>query len=135
MHKTATWILGMIFTTVMLTTMEVKAISADDACNITGIKDVDFSTRAVNGKTFIELRDRNGKTSGYVFNTGDFVNDVKGFKGQIHMLVYISSDGILKNFQITQSSDTQKYLNRVIKKKNQYLNNSHFGVRKCNINL
>jgi len=106
----------------MLTTMEVKAISADDVHNITGIKDADFSTKAISGKTFIELHDRNGKTSGYVFDTVDFVHDVKGFKGPIRLLVYISSDGILKNFQIIKSSDYAKYLNKVMKKKNQYLN-------------
>jgi uncharacterized protein with FMN-binding domain len=105
---------------------EPGQISNSDIQKITGSKTLDSSTRQVDGKTFYELKYKDSKIAGYIFNTGDFVNDIRGFKGPIRMLVYVSADGTLRNFQVIASSETPKYLGKVIQNKNRYIDKSIF---------
>ncbi len=126
MKRKITLIFGMVLAMAVLSYAEIKQVSANDIQKITGGKNFTASTRTVDGKTFYELKNQDGKVAGYLFDTGDFVNDVKGFNGPIRMLVYVSADGVLRNFQVIKSSDTPQYLIKVIQQKDRYLNKDIF---------
>jgi Na+-translocating ferredoxin:NAD+ oxidoreductase RnfG subunit len=117
---------GMVFAMTTLPSAETKQVSTNDVQKITGSKNFASSIRAVDGKTFYELKNKDGKIAGYIFDTGDFVNDVNGFSGPIRMLVYVSADGVLRNFQVIASSDTPQYLNKAIQKKDRYIDKNIF---------
>ena len=93
---------------------EMKPLPAGDIQKITGSKSFTSATRTVDGKNFCELKDKDGKIAGYIFDTGDFASDIKGFNGPIRMLVYVSADGMLRNFLVIKSSETPQYLNKVM---------------------
>ncbi len=120
----------LVFSTVLAMAIgasaEIKSLSADHIQSITGSRNFTATARTVDSKTFLELKDKNGKIAGYLFDTGDFVHDVKGFNGPIQMLVYVSAAGVLRNFQIIKSSETPQYLNKVIQKKDRYLDKDIF---------
>jgi transcriptional regulator of nitric oxide reductase len=112
---------------------EPGQISNSDIQKITGSKTLDSSTRQVDGKTFYELKYKGSKIAGYIFNTGDFVNDIRGFKGPIRMLVYVSADGTLRNFKVIASSESPKYLGKVVQNKNRYIDKNIFQPGMSNI--
>jgi len=103
----------MVLAMAVLSYAEIKQVSASDIQKITGSKSFTASTRTVDGKTFFELKNQDGKVAGYLFDTGDFVNDVKGFNGPIRMLVYVSADGVLRNFQVIKSSKKTVILTKI----------------------
>ncbi|MHB9138241.1 MAG: FMN-binding protein [Victivallaceae bacterium] len=119
-------ILGTVFLLALSGNAETKPLQNSDIQKITGNKTFTALARQIDGKAFYELKHKDGKIAGYIFDTGDFVNDIKGFKGPIRMLAYVSPDGILKNFQIVSSSETPKYLGKVMQNKNRYIDKSVF---------
>jgi uncharacterized protein with FMN-binding domain len=121
-----TLICGMVMAMAALLPAENKPAAENDIQKITGSSSFTAFTRTVDGKTFQELHSKDGKLAGYIFDTGDFVNDVKGFKGPIYMRVYVSADGVLRNFHIIKSSETTQYLSKVIQQKGRYVEKDIF---------
>lgn len=121
-------ILGIGLLTAVSGYAETKPLSNSDIQKITGGKAFAATSRQTDGKTYYELKQKDGKLAGYIFDTGDFVNDIKGYKGKapIRMLAYVSPDGILKNFQVIASSETPKYLSKVMQNKSRYIDKSVF---------
>ena len=126
MIRKITLIFGMVLAMAVLSSAEIKPLSTDDIHKITGSNHFAPAIRKVDGKAFYELKDKAGKISGYIFDTGDFVHDVQGFHGPIQMLVYVSAAGVLRNFQIIKHSETPQYLNKAIQKKDRYLDKDIF---------
>jgi Na+-translocating ferredoxin:NAD+ oxidoreductase RnfG subunit len=121
-------ILGIGFLMAVSGYAETKPLSNSDIQKITGSKAFAATSRLADGKTYYELKYKDGKLAGYIFNTGDFVNDIKGYRGKapIRMLAYVSTDGILKNFQVIASSETPKFLDKVLQNKSRYIDKSVF---------
>jgi spermidine synthase len=69
----------------------------------------------VKGKNVLRLTTSNGKPQGWIFRSGDFLKKhPKGYAGPIHMLIRISSTGVIKNFIITSHKETPRYLIRAM---------------------
>lgn len=126
MIRKITLICGMVCAMATLLPAEMKPLSTDDVHKITGSKSFTGAARTVDGKTFCELKDKDGKIAGYIFDTGDFASDIKGFNGPIRMLVYVSANGMLRNFQVIKSSETPQYLNKVMQQKSRYMEKDIF---------
>lgn len=126
MTRKITLIFATVCAMAILSSAEIKPLHADDIQKITGSKNFTPAARTVDGRTFYELKEKDGKIAGYIFDTADFASDVKGFNGPIRMLVYVSANGMLRNFQIIKSSEPPQYLNKVIQKKDRYLDKDIF---------
>jgi Na+-translocating ferredoxin:NAD+ oxidoreductase RnfG subunit len=63
--------------------------------------------------------EKNGKATGYIFRSQDFVKGIKGYKDELKLLVYVDSQGKLLNFAILKARETRYYLNKVLKRRSE----------------
>lgn len=103
-----------------------NSLSADDVQTLAGNSKFTAVARNADGKTFHELKNQDGKLVGYIFDTGDFVSDIKGFNGPIRMLAYVSADGALRNFKVIKHGETPTFLNKALQQKERYLDQNIF---------
>lgn len=80
-------------------------------------------TLAATGKTatYFKAFDANDKLAGFIFSSGDFAPQIRGFGGKINLAIFSDPNGKLVNFQILRSNETPSYLDML---------NSWFGSLK-----
>ncbi|MCP3966312.1 MAG: FMN-binding protein [Lentisphaerae bacterium] len=62
------------------------------------------------------------KVEGYIFKSLDMVRGVSGYRGEISMMMYISTKGVLRNFTIIACRETPIFLAKVMMRKLELLN-------------
>ncbi|MFA5553360.1 MAG: 4Fe-4S binding protein [Phycisphaerae bacterium] len=60
--------------------------------------------------TYTKVFDKNNNISGYIFDSFDFTPQISGFGGPIQLLIRVDNAGVLQDFQIVKSNETESYL-------------------------
>ena len=87
-----------------------------------------FRKEKFNGNdiNFFEVKTSLGKLDGYIFSSEDFASDIIGYNDKILLLIFITPDGIHKDFRIIEHHETPEYLEKVIKSRDIFLGQNIF---------
>lgn len=80
-------------------------------------QDDDTITTATSSDEFGRVLNKKKEVIGYFITTEDYVKDIKGQSGPIHMLICFDTDKKVIGVEILESNETNRYI-RHIKKKN-----------------
>ncbi len=114
--------------------------SSTVADDITKAKAADFlkpreailttQTTLLNDKPFIYYKVKGpGKSRGYIFSSEDLAIGIKGYGGEIKLLLYTDAKGKLLNFTILKHHETPGIFNRVKARKQELLKKNIFSAK------
>ena len=84
-------------------------------------------TATFNGKPFIYYKVQGpGRKQGYIFSSADLVKGIKGYGGEINLLLYVNAAGELLNFKVLKHRETPSVFKRVIARKRELLEKNIF---------
>lgn len=70
----------------------------------------------VDGKPYIQVQDKDGKITGWVFKSTDFLKkSPEGYTGPIEMIISLDSKGKVTNFSVTKYTDTKSFMKKAIR--------------------
>jgi spermidine synthase len=79
------------------------------------------------GKPFIYYKVKGpGKKYGYIFNSAGLIKDIKGYGGEISVLLYTDAKGNLLNFTVLKQHETAELFNKVKARKGELLKKNIF---------
>ncbi|MDD5729476.1 MAG: FMN-binding protein, partial [Victivallales bacterium] len=82
---------------------------------------------SVNGKAFVYYKVQGqGKEYGYIFSSAGLVKGIKGYGGELELLLYINTEGELLNFRMLKHHETLQFFNKVKARKAELLKKNIF---------
>ena len=87
-------------------------------------------TANLNGKSFNYYKVKGpGKSQGYIFSSEGLVKGIKGYGGEIKLLLYTDEKGKLLNFIVLKHRETPEMLNKVKARKQELLDKNIFSAK------
>ena len=86
-------------------------------------------TLTFNGKRFIYYKVKGANNNGYIFDSSKLVNGIKGYGGELRLLIYTNAKGKLLNFSILKHHETPGVFNKVKARKQELLKKNIFSAK------
>lgn len=97
---------------------------------ITGVKEYKYEQKTAGKINYYEVKKNENDVAGYIFDSGGLTDEIRGYAGPMRLLIYVDTAGNVKNFQVSESSETPRYLAKVMNNKSRYIGKNIFQADK-----